>query len=407
MANSLLTIDMITREAVMLFKNSNEFIQNINRQYDDSFAVTGAKIGTSLRIRLPNDFTVRNGAAASPQDTNETSTTLVVSTQRGVDLSFTSLDMAMNLDDFSERILAPAINNLAGNIAVTIMSGVEGGISNLVSNVDGTGAIIPPTASTYLEAGAILSQNSAQRQMRKIMNDPVTEARVITSLSGLFNPTGRIAQQYDDASMKRALGFDWFMDQTVIKHTTGSFTAGTVNGADQTGTTLVTNAITGTLNAGDIITLEDVNSVNRVNKQTNGTLCQFAVTADAANGATSLSIYPAIIPFAANGSEVQYQTVDASPASGADILLVTQANEVYRKNFGYVPQAVTMATADLPLPAAGVVEAARRVYDGVSMRMISDYVIMTDQFVTRLDVLFGSLWVRPEWACVIADSVDA
>lgn len=405
MANSLLTINMITREAVRLWKNSNSFIQNIDTQYDDSFANTGAKIGTSLRIRLPNDFTVTTGPAASVQDTAEQSTTLTLATQKHVDVSYSSVDRTMSLDDFSRRILAPMVNNLAGAVAADVMSGADGGVCNLVANVDGSNNILNPTASTWLAAGAVLDLNSGARRNRKIVMDPLTQARTVASLAGLFNPVERISDQYNSGEMFKALGFDWFMDQTVLKHTTGTFSAGTVNGGGQTGLTITTNAITGTLAVGDIITFASVNAVNRITKQTTGQLRQFVVTAAAANAATSISIYPALIPFQQPGNvPVQYQTVDVSPANSAVISLVTNVSSVYRKNIAFQPEAVTMATADLELPK-GVHEAARESFDGVAMRMVSAYNIATDQFITRLDVLYGYLWVRPEWACVIADAV--
>lgn len=403
MANSLLTINMITREAVRLWKNSNAFLQNIDTQYDDSFAKTGAKIGTNLRIRLPNDFTVRTGAAASVQDTSEQSTTMVLATQKGVDVSFSSADRTMSLDDYSERILAPSINNLAGAVAADIMTGSEGGVCNLVANLDGASNIISPTAATFLNGGALLNTNSAPMGQRKIVNDPYTEARTVSSLAGLFNPQRDIAKQYTTGAMQQALGFDWLMDQTVIKHIVGSFTAGTVNGAGQTGTLLVTNPLTGSLNQGDIITLAGVHAVNRITKQSTGALRQFAVTANVPSGATAIPIYPALIP-GVGGSPVQYQTVDVAPANNAAIALATLPGVTYRKNLAYTPQAVTMATADLELPR-GVHEAAREAFDGISMRMVTAYNVSTDQFITRLDILYGFLWVRPEWACVVADAL--
>lgn len=413
MVNTLLTINMITREAVRLWRNSNALLQNVDMQYDDSFANTGAKIGTALRIRLPNDYTVRTGAAASVQDTAEQSTTMVLATQKGVDVSFSSVDRAMSLDDYSERVLSPAINNLAGSIAADLMNGSEGGVANIVANLS-SGVIINPQATTYLQAGALLSNNSAPLGSRKIVNDPFTEARVVGSLAGLLNPNKTISRQYDTGTMQQALGFDWLMDQTVIKHTVGTFSAGTVNGASQTGLTLAVNAITGTLNAGDIINIAGVNGVNRITKVTTGQARQFVVTAAAANGATSLSIYPAIIPGsvspayvpATGANAAQYQTVTGSPANAAAITLDTAnpASSTYRKNIAFAPQAVTMATADLELPK-GVHEADRQTYDGVSMRMVTAYNVSTDQFITRLDILYGYLWVRPEWAVVVADAI--
>lgn len=405
MANSLLTIQMITREAIVLWKNSNAFIQNIDQQYDDQYAITGAKIGTALKIRLPNDYVVRTGAAASVQDTAEQSTTLVLATQQGVDVSFSSVDRTMSLDDYSERVLAPMINVLAGAVAANIIGGTEGGICNFVANVDSGNNILSPIAGTFLSANAQLNINSAPMARRKVVNDPLTEARTVNTLAGLFNPNPAISKQYATGQMGvNSLGFDWLMDQTVIKHTTGTFSAGTVHGANQTGLSLITNAITGTLAVGDIITVAGVLGVNRITKQSTGALRQFVVTANVLTNATSIPVYPAIIP-AVGGNAVQYQTVTVSPADNATILLVTNASSVYRKNFAFAPQAVTMAVADLEMAGGGVIEEHRESFDKMSMRFISQYAIGTDQAITRSDVLYGYLFVRPEWACIVADQI--
>jgi hypothetical protein len=410
MANTLLAINLIVREAVRLWKNSNEFIQHIDQQYDDQFAKTGAKIGTTIRIRLPNDFTVRTGPAASVQDTSEQSTTLTLATQQGVDVSYSSVDRTMSLDDFSRRVLAPMVNNTAGAVAANIMGGVEGGVARLVANFDGAGNVQTPIASTWLQAGAQLDLNSAPRGSRKIIMDPLTMARSVASLAGLLNPQQKIGDQYRSGQIASdTLGFDWYMDQTVIKHVTGAYTnpqatAFTVNGAGQTGLAITINAAAGPLTTGDIVTFAGVNSVNRITKVSTQTLAQFVLTAPLANGGTTLNIYPALIPAAAGPTQVQYQTVDNSPANAANVVPATLASSIYRKNFAFVPEAVTMGTADLELPR-GVHEADRQAFDGVSMRMISAYNITTDQFITRLDVLYGFLWVRPEWACAVADIV--
>lgn len=394
---------MITREAVRLWKNTNMFMQNINRQYDDSFAQSGAKIGTQLRIRYPNDYTVNTGAAISIQDTAEQSTTLTVATQKNIAVSFNSLEQTMSLDDYSERVLAPQINNLAGAVAADIMSGVETGVCNLVSNTDGSGNIISPTVQTYLEAQASLHLNSAPDGERKVVNSPITDARVVSTLTGLLNPVTDISAQYRSGTMKNAVGFDWMYDQTVITHTTGTFSAGgTVNGASQTGTTLLVNSITGTLTAGDIITIAGVYAVNRITKVSTGQLRQFVVTAAVTNGGTSISIFPAITP-AVGGNAVQYQTVTVSPANAAVVALATPASSVYRKNVAFAPDAITMVTADLEMP--NNVEVARDQFDGVSMRMIRQYNSLTDQNVQRLDILFGYLYVRPEWAVICCDTL--
>ena len=417
--NTLLTINLITREAVRLWKNSNAFVQHVDMQYDDNFAKSGAKIGTSLRIRLPNDFTVRTGPGAQVQDTAEQSTTLVLATQKGVDVSFNSVDRTMSLDDFSRRVLAPMVNNLAGAVAADVMSGVDtggtngAGICNYVQNSDGAGNLISPIAQTWLQAGAYLKQNSAPMDSWKFILDPITESRTVASLSGLFNPQVKISEQYRSGMMAAdTLGGDWFMDQTVLTHTGGTYNgAGTVNGASQTGLSINvnTNVGTGTLNIGDIITLgtgtTGVHMVNRITKTASSQLRQFVVTGAVIFGtSTAITIYPALIP-ASGGSQVQFQTVDQSPVNAATIALVNPASTSYRKNFLFAPEAVTMATADLVMPTKGVEEAARDEFDGIAMRMLTAYVPGTDQLITRLDVLYGYLWVRPEWACAVGDII--
>src|SRR6185312_13737733 len=188
MANSLLTIDMITREAVRLFKNSNLFIMNMDTQYDSSFAVDGAKIGSNLRIRLPNDYVVTQGPEMQLQSTTEQFTNLTVSDQRNVAVPFTTAERTMSIDDYSEIVLAPMINNLAGKVAQVVMEGSEGGVCNFVANKDQNGTIINVDSLQFLEANAILDNQSADPMTRRVVNDPLTDARTTKSLQGLLNP---------------------------------------------------------------------------------------------------------------------------------------------------------------------------------------------------------------------------
>jgi hypothetical protein len=152
--------------------------------------------------------------------------------------------------------------------------------------------------------------------------------------------------------------------------------------------------LAGSFNQGDIITISGVNSVNRITKQDTGALRNFTLTAPAPAGSTVLNIYPAIVGPAVGGGQSQYQTVAALPANNATLSYAgaLTAGQAYRKNFSF----------ELP---RGVHEAAREEFDGVSMRMVTQYNIATDQFITRMDVLFGYLYIRPEWAVVIADLV--
>lgn len=406
--NTLLTRLEITRKATRLFTNSNMFIKNVDRQYDSQFAVEGAKIGATLKVRLPNDYIVTDGPALSVQDTAEQQTTLTVATQRHIDTGFSTAERALSLDDFGERILKPKLNNLCGNVASTVMTSIGEAAANARANFDGSSNIIAPVQTTFLESGAILDDNGAPmmgtKGDRKIVNDPWTDARTASSLSGLFNPSAPISQQYETGTMKQALGFSWMRDQTVIKHTSGSFSAGTVNGAGQSGNNLVTNAITGTLNQGDVITLANVNAVNFTTKKSTGMLRQFVVTANVLTAATTIPIFPALIGQNA-GADVQYQTVDTAPINGATILLYTKPSVTYRKSLAYAPEAITLVTADLYMPTKGVIEYARAQHDGISLRSLAVYVAGTDQAVDRLDVLFGWLAIRPQWMVGVYDAI--
>lgn len=396
MSNSLLTINTITNEAVRLFTQTNAFLRNVNRQYDDQFARSGAKIGNTLRIRMPNDYVVNTGPAITPQGTNEQNVTLTVATQKNVPISFGTAEKTMSLDDFSERILAPAVNRLGAAVAGDLMT-LAASSSNIVQKT--SSGMVSPDASTWLLAGAALDQNLAPKMDRKIILDPLTQARTVSSLAGLFNPQRKIGDQYETGMITTdTLGFDWMSDQTTVVHTTGTFSAGTVNGANQTGNTLVVNAITGTLNQGDIINVAGVNAINRLTGLTYGTLQQFVVTAPVASGATSIPIYPAIVP-----APAAFNTVTASPANTAAITLVIPASTSYRQNLAYYPEAFTLATADLEMPTSGVVESARAEFDGVTMRLITGYDVMSDNLITRMDILYGFAAIRPEWSCIVAD----
>lgn len=398
--NQILTIDQITNEAVRLFTQTNAFLKNVSRQYDDQFARHGAKIGTALRIRLPNDYIVSTGPAITPQGTAEKSTTLTVATQKNVPVAFTSAEKTMKLDDYSSRILAPAINRLAAAVAADLMT-VANQSANLVYNADTSGAIINPVAKTWLQAGAMLDKNLAPRMDRKIILDPTTQANTVSSLAGLFNPQVRISDQYETGLItKDTLGFDWMYDQTTQIHTVGTLSAAAVNGANQTGSTLNITGVTGTMTVGDVFTIDGVYAINRLTGASYGTLQQFVATVALPSAGASLSFYPPITP-----APAAYNTVTASPASGAVIRLVAPASSTYRQNLAFYPEAFTLATADMVMPTQGVVASARATYDGVTLRMIEGYDIRSDELITRVDILYGYAAIRPEWSCIVADSL--
>jgi hypothetical protein len=403
MSNTLLTIDMITADALPLFVNSNAFLQNINRQYSDEFKETGAKIGETVRIRLPSDYTTTLGPNLDIQGDTQVNTSLTVSTQRHVDIAFTSVEQRMELSQFRELVLKPAINNLAGAVAADVAALAET-VPNFVGNFSGN-AIVSPTKTQFLQAGAILSQNSATKGGRMAILDPATSATVADSMTSLFNPSKTISDQFDNGMMSGSgLGIGkWMEDQTVLAHTTAEYgTLPTVTGVGAGGTSINVSETTAPLNAGDIFTIAGVFAVNRVTKQSQTYLMQFVITAAVPTGSTSIPIYPALIaPSGAN--PVQFQTVAQSPANGAAISVVTPAGSVFKKNLVMRPEAFTLGMVDLPLYGAGIIAGARQNYQGCSLRIIDAYLPQSDQKVTRIDVLYGFAALRPEWACVVPD----
>ncbi len=418
MANNLLTPSINTRFSIRMFLNTNYFIQNISRQYEDQFGEAGAKIGAQLRIRYPNQYIVTDGPGISVQDTIEQQFLLTVATQRHVDVAFTSAETTLDVDDYLERIVLPRVNALAANVSVQIMANTAPFIRNITANVDGANNILPVTDTPFALARAVLEENSApnfgEMGMRKVVLAPRSDSRVQLALRGLLNPVESISRQYNSGMMYEALQFRWFEDQSVVSHTTGSCTSATVNGANQTGNVINISALVGTINQGDVFTMAGVNAVNRANFQSLGTLAQFVAVQAAAAGATSLTIYPPIIPPANPNvpyaglpyTPQQYQTVTASPANNATITPFANASVTYRENIAYVPDAITMVVAPLWIPPneKGVIAAARHEYDDLSMRSLVTYEPSTDQPIDRLDILFGSGVPRPEWAVQIADS---
>lgn len=417
MSNNLLTPSMITKYSVRMFLNTNYFIQNISRQFEDQFGIEGARIGAQLRIRYANQYTATDGPGLSVQDTTEQQFLLTVATQRHIDVAFTSAETTLDVDDYMERIVLPRVNALAANVAVQIMANTATAVRNITANVDANNNILPVNDAPFALARAILDENSApnfgEMGMRKVVLAPRSDTRVQQALRGLLNPVEDIARQYKSGMMYEALQFRWFEDQSVVSHTTGTLTTATVNGANQTGQIIVVNTLGGTLNAGDVITMAGVNAVNRVNYQNLGTLSQFVVTVPAAAGATSISIFPPIVPPASSVpyaglpyTPQQYQTVTASPANNATITPFANAGVTYRQNLAYAPDAITMVVAPLWMPPSekGVIAAARHDYDNLSMRSLVVYEPSTDQPIDRLDILFGSGIPRPEWISTVADS---
>ena len=395
MPNSILTPTAVTREALRILHQKLNFVGNIKRDYDDSFAKSGAKIGDSLKIRLPNQYTVRTGATLSAQDTSEISTTLQVATQKGVDLNFTSVDLTMSLDDFSKRILDPAMSVLAANIeadALSMMLDVYQSVNNIGSAI--TFGKLMSSRKVLNDALAPMDNN------RSILLNTQDNVDLVDGLKGLFQDSAAIKEQYREGSMGRTGGFDFYENTLIANQATGTsaaVTGYTVNGAvTANGSTAVTLAAgANTFKKGDVITFVGCNRVHPETKADTGVLQQFVVTADYAGGAGSLSFAPAI--YTSGGRQ---NVVAAGIANGVAVSKIGGASAIYKPSLAFHKDAFAFATADLVMPQ-GVDFASRQVLDGISMRIVRQYDINNDKFPCRLDVLYGYKTIRPEHACRI------
>ena len=411
--NNLLTISKITNEELMVLENELTFTNNVTREYDDQFAVTGAKIGNTLNVRRPGRFIGTTGPALNVEDFNETSVPVTLSTQFHVDTQFTTQDLALSLDMFSDRVLKPAVAAIANKMDLDGLTMAKNNVANIV----GTAGTPPTGLITYLTAGAYLDSEGAPRDGRRsCVVEPFTSATIVDSLKGLFVPSDVIGKQYTKGMMGRdSAGMNWYMDQNVVNQTFGSYAGKTLSVATNTtsfgiatgwaqfGTLQLVASSALTLNQGDVIQIAGVFAVNPQNRAAygSGKLRNFVVqstTAVATGGGTAVTVSPAII------TGGQFQNVVVQTTSGTAVVTpfnntgtVSPQNLVFHKNFA------TLATADLELPDG--VHFAGRASDkdlGLSIRVVRQYTINNDSIPTRLDVLYGWAPLYPELGCRVA-----
>jgi hypothetical protein len=400
MSNSILTIDMITRKALEILENNLVLTRNVNRQYDDSFAVEGAKIGSTLRIRLPDRALVTDGAALQVQDDNEQFTTLSVANQKHIGVNFTSAELTMQLDDFAERVLKPRISQLASSIDADVANAYK-----YIGNSVGTPGTVPSTSLVLLQAQQKLNENAAVMSPRYATVNPAANAGLVEGMKGLFNPTDTISKQFRNGMMGTGvLGFDEInMSQSIKQHTTGSRDASaattvktTITSEGASSIVLTQGSVSTTIKAGDVFTVADCYAVNPQTRESTGSLYQFVALADATAvaGDWTVTVYPI---YSANHA---LATVNALPVSGKTVTFLGAASSQFAQNLVYHKDAITFATADLLLPQ-GVDMAARAVHNGISLRVVRQYDINNDRMPCRIDVLYGYSAIRPQMAARI------
>ena len=395
MSNSLLTIDMITRKILEILENNLVITRTVNRQYDSSFAQEGAKIGSTLRIRLPDRALVSDGAALQVQDDNEQFTTLTVASQKHIGVNFTTAELTMQLDDFAERVLKPRVSQLASSIDADVANAFQ----NIYQSV-GTPGTTPGTSLVLLQAQQKLNEAAAVMSPRYATVNPAANAALVEGMKGLFNPVSTISKQFKSGLMGEGiLGYEELnMSQSIKQHTTGTRTGAhtvTTTVSSQGATSIaITGTGTQTIKKGDVFTIANVYAVNPQTRESTGSLQQFVATADAtaSGGAYTVSVSPAI--YTANQA---LATVDSFPQSGAVVTFLGSASTQYPQNLIYHRDAITFATADLVMPQ-GVDMASRQVHNGISLRVVRQYDINNDRMPCRVDVLYGYSVIRPQMA---------
>jgi hypothetical protein len=393
MSNSILTIDMITRKALEILENNLVITRNVNRQYDDSFAVEGAKIGSTLRIRLPDRALVTDGAALQVQDDNEQFTTLTVSSQKHIGINFTSAELTMQLDDFAERVLKPRISQLASSVDADVANAYK-----YIGNSVGTPGTTPSTSLVLLQAQQKLNENAAVMSPRYATVNPAANAGLVEGMKGLFNPTDTISKQFKNGMMGTGvLGFDEInMSQSIKQFTTGSRAAtGSTTSAAVTaeGATSISMTVGSgvTVKQGDVFTIADCYAVNPQTRESTGSLFQFVAAADATAVSTAITVTVSPMYSATNA----LATMDSLPGNSKAVVFVGAASTQYAQNLVYHKDAISFATADLLLPQ-GVDMAARAVHNGISLRVVRQYDINNDRMPCRIDVLYGYSTIRPQ-----------
>ncbi len=411
MSNTLITPTALTREALRVLHNNLVFAKGVNRQYSKEFGVTGAKIGSSINIRKPNRYFVRTGAAMNVQNTAESYTSLSLSTQYGVDVSFSSAELTLSLDDFSKRILTPAMAKIASKIDYDGLS-----LYTDIYNIVGTFATTPGSASggtgllcytvplVYLNAGMMLDHSACPRDdSRRIILGPAANAASADALKTLTQDQSRISEVYRKGLLGQGHGFEFAMDQNVNTHTNGTRAISSEITVQATWVTADDDTLhlTGgaaTIKKGDVLTISSVYMVNPENGQSTGVLQPFVVTADVTmSGTTHVKVSPT--PKLASAT-VADGNINRVPTASDTVVWFGATGSLGPQNLAYHQDAFTLGTADLELPK-GVDFAAREVYDGISMRIVKAYDINNDVFPCRIDVLAGWKTLRPELACRI------
>jgi hypothetical protein len=389
-ANALLTTDKIADRALMRFSEACTALKAVPKTYAKEFK-GAAKIGDEVRIAIPQHASIRTGRVSQPAPLQTLVRPVTIREQVGFDLSFSSAELALDIEEFDRRYISQQVADLAVHVEAAVQTLMYQATPNQTGTPDGAWTKIAygNLAKKYIED---LGGGAGQKKM--ILNN-AAEASLIPAMSGLFNPSKEISQQYEEGMISRAAGFDWYASTVAPLHVRGSANASyDINGGNQTGSSIAIDTGTGTFTVGDVVTFAGCVAVHPQTKQSLGYLKQFVVT-EALASSGNLQIYPAIVT---SGSE---QNVTASPTDGGDVVVQGTASDTYGINLAFRPEAFQFVTVDLPELAGW--KNSRREYEGVSMRVVEGSDLSNDLNLMRFDIMWGFGALRPEWACRIAN----
>ena len=390
MSNTLLTIDMITSEALRVAHEKAQFIGTIDRQYDKSFQKTGAQIGQTLRVRKPSKYTVTTGRVMDVQDTVEEYSTITLATQKHIGMRVNSAELALSLDDFSRLRIEPAVSQLISTVEYDALTFA----TKATANVAGTAN----TAITSLVAPGLarakLNQMLAPKGDRAIQMDSVTMGGLVNGVAAYFAPGAEISSQYKEGLVKRTAMADYYENERVWTMPNSADVAGTLDTYTVTegDADLTVTGFSAAPVEGMVFTLAGVYDVHPETKQAYSNLKQFVV---GAGSTTTNIVYSPAIYSSASGA---LQNVSALPATTAAVTFVGDASSSYSQSLMYQKEAFQLVVADLPIMADSH-KCVAKVEEGLSMRVWQQSDIRNDELLMRIDMLYGIAALRPEWAC--------
>lgn len=388
--NDILTIDMITKEAIPTLHDSLQFPGLVNKQYDDSFAKSGAKIGSTARIRRPARYITGTGKVATAQNSEEEEGTLTVDTQRHVLLEFGSAERALDIDDYAKQFLKPAMEQMASDMEFDLFK-----VMNQVGpTIIGTGAGTNVVWDDVLMAKSLLSSQTTPKEDRCVIIDPFDVNSILADTKDLQNPGSAIGEQYMEGMIAHTGGFKFFesnhMDTvTLPDNISGVTTAPVGAGAVSIPIDFGVGAAGDIIPAGATLTIDNgpgnIGVVGPETKKVIGIDYEFAVTTEVILDGSGTGVIVITEGLYDTGAK---KNATALIGSGAAVTLTGEAGSIYRQSLAFHKDAFTLATVDLPFLWGGV-QSSRQEMDGISMRIGMDGEVRADENICRADILYG------------------